>query len=181
MSLFLRDNYPYNLDLCLKNMTKGNCYNSNTTEELNDILGQLHLNFQIDWLRKYRGVHVTTFSSYGWCSTFNIVNDRELFHGNSTAQYFMFKPSLMTEITGKLVHRIINPQKPPLFTNQSDYGVHAFIFDQENATVIIHSPFETPDLRHRNFLLTESETARISIEPVIKITDETLLDLNVDE
>lgn len=74
-----------------------------------------------------------------------------------------------------------NTQSAPHFTTKSDFGLHGFIFDADFVTIVIHSPFETPDSRHRSFVLKESEISRLSIEPIIKITDETLLDQDVDE
>ena len=142
---------------------------------------QFHLNFHVDWLRKYQGTHVITFSSYNWCNTFNIVDQKEIFNNNSTADYFDYKPS--SKVDQINVFRDLTKAKlnPPLFTSQSDFGFHSINFNFKNMTVVVHSPYETPDSRHRSYSLYDYEVSRLSIEPQIRITDETLLAQDVDE
>ena len=148
--------------------------NSNKSLEIDEVVDQFIVNFQVDWLRKFQGTYVITFSSYGWCKTFNIVDDSELFHENSTAQYFRHQPTNKLELIGSIYSLAMNPQNSPLFTAQSDFGVHAFVFDSDNTTFVIHSPYEIPDSRHKRFQLSDYEVAKLSIEPIIRITDNNL-------
>lgn len=181
VSSLLKDKFPFDLDSCFKPSMHNGCYNINNTGDILEILEQFRLNLQIDWQRKFQGTHQITFSSYNWCNTFNIVDHSQLYYKNSTAQYFNYKAPMKDQIIGLFAVLQKNIKKSPLLTTKSDLGLHGFVFDEEFVTVVIHSPFETPDLRHRSFVLSDSEIARLSIEPVIRITDETLLDLDVDE
>lgn len=146
-----------------------------------DVLEQFRLDSQIKWIRKFQGSQKITFSSYGWCNTFNVVDDQQMFHDDSIAQYFRYKRRFSQAWIGFISDLPNHPQQPPLITTKSDFGFHGFIFDIDFVTVVVHSPFETPDFRHRSFELSETEISRLSVEPVISITDETLLDLDIDE
>jgi hypothetical protein len=157
------------------------CFYINNTRDIKTVFEQFLLDLQIDWQRKFHGNHVITFSSHNWCNTFNIVDHSQLYHTNSTAEYFNYKPSMKSEKIGLFSELQQQTEKSPLYTLKSDLGLHGFVFDEQFATVVIHSPFETPDLRHRSFIMSDSEISKLSIEPVIRITDETLLDLDVDE
>jgi len=181
VSSFLKDKYPFDLDSCFEPNRPESCFNKNNTKDILEIFEQFRLNLQIDWQRKFLGTHVITFSSYNWCNIFNIVDHSQLYHKNSTAQYFNYKTPMKDQIIGLFAVLQKNIKKSPLFTTKSDLGLHGFVFDEEFVTVVIHSPFETPDFRHRSFVMSDSEIARLSIEPVIRITDETLLDQDIDE
>ena len=176
---FLKDKDPFDLNICFNEKIPKICYKEDTPAFA--VFMQFHLNIHVNWLRKYQGTHVITFSSYGWCNTFNIVNQDQLFYENSTAEYFDYKPSSNIDQT-KVFRDLTKAQlDPPLFTSKSDFGFRAISFHLQNVTVVVHSPYETPDSRHRSYSLYEFEVSRLTIEPQIRITDETLLALDVDE
>lgn len=155
--------------------------NQDIIKEVSAVLDQIFVDFQIAWVRKFQGTHVVTFSSYGWCNTFNIVDQNEMFFVNSTASYFNYKESYKSVFIASVAGLQKNAPKTPLFTDKNDFGLHGFIFDVELVTVVIHSPYEIPDKRHRSFVLAENEISRLTIEPMIRITDETLLDQDADK
>lgn len=116
---------------------------------------------------------------YGWCFTFNIFDDIKLYHKNSIAEYF--KPQNLyyydyyfksAEYDSNLVN---NTKSPPLVTTQSTLGLDILILMSFNqyyqcasdfadckledirTTVIVHSPYEMPDMRHQKFVTQESD------------------------
>jgi len=137
---------------------------------------------QIIWLGKFVLSHDVTFSSLDWCNTFNIVSHEKIYHSNTTASYFKFhNPPDMEALGIQIDFPRKRTKNHPLFTERSVEGFYGITYLSYGAFVVVHSPYETPDIRHRRISMQEPEFATLTIEPLIKITDETLLELDIDE
>lgn len=157
--------------------------------DLNWLIYELSVHYwlplRIQWLEKYLMDPVMIISHLGWCKTFNIVNNTEMFHESSTADYLDYK------IDSK------NLTEFPQTTTKKEAGFHGSITLPDDLifchfhtqcngasmdkTVIIHSPFEMPTIRHKANNMQMEDLAKLAIVPRIRITDETLLHLDVDE
>lgn len=153
------------------------------------------LKFEAIWVQKSQLIGNITISRFGWCSTFNIMDETDMLHANSIAEYFKYQNSSnSTKSTD--IQQYNEPY--PLFTVSKDRGISVTVHrirdpliqcsmidnnctHQRGLTLVIHSPNELPDTRHRSLNLKEQDFAKLLIEPQIKITDETLLDMDVDE
>lgn len=168
-----------------------------------DVYMQYFLNVDAIWINTVTVARNLTISPYGWCHTFNIVNDLEIYHENSTSEYFRFqRPNLNSYIEKhKRIKTLLpeNKQQLPLKTTQSSAGFlgNVYMFwskyyncminsvpckdENKHLTLVVHSPYETPDIRHRSLHLRFAEFAQLTLDPQIKITDDTLMSLDVDE
>lgn len=149
------------------------------------------------WADKYVTNSRMRISPYGWCNTFNSAVTAKMFHENSTAKYFEgIKANNRVAIDTKLTGLDI---KPPIHTSKKELGYLGILAQDINplfrctqfyelckdtnkqTRVVIHSPFEMMDLRHRSFVMNNKEIYKVTIVPQIKITDGTLLGQDVDE
>lgn len=158
--------------------------------DLNWLIFELSVHYwlplKIQWLQKYTIDPVLTITHLGWCKTFNIVDRTEMFKLDSTANYFEY------EI------RLQNLTEFPLTTTKKEVGFHGSIVVQEDdftgchfivecnaasmeKTIVVHSPYEVPSTRHKTINLRIEELAKLAIVPKMKITDATLLHLDIDE
>ena len=150
------------------------------------------------WIDKYRVDSKMKISQYGWCNTFNSAGVMKMYRVNKTAKYFgsIEAWKVLSVQNDKLKMLEI---RPPLFTTRKNKGFRGTVIqginplfpckdyfeicDDENkqTRVVIHSPYEMLDPRHRSFLMNTKEVYKITVLPQIKVTDETLLELDVDE
>lgn len=153
------------------------------------------LKFEAIWAQKSQLIANITISSFGWCSTFNIVDESDMIHTNFAANYFRYQNS--SNYTKPTEVQPYN-ESYPLFTVSKDRGIAVTVHrirdpliqcsmidinctHQRGLTLVIHSSNELPDSRHRSLNIRAQNFAKLLIEPQIKITDETLLDMDVDE
>ena len=125
------------------------------------------ITLHIDWILKFNVDAFLTISPFGWCKTFNIINNERMFHENSVAEYVKYKIVENVYPTSKFT---LNLTDEPLYTTKKETGFHGFmtdhgirylncntlspcISDTLFTTIIIHSPFEMPDQRHRHFVM----------------------------
>ena len=113
-----------------------------------------------------------------------------MFHENSTAEYFKYRkiPERF-----EIFDLVEFNKSASLLTTNKDAGFHGILrkkikrvkscpeVDYEHLTIIIHPSQELPDRRHRSFNIQYLSFSRVTLEPQIKITDETILGLDVDE
>lgn len=116
-----------------------------------------------------------------------------MFINNSTSMYFKFIPTKYADIYGIKTQKLT--QKPPFFTTSKEIGLKASIsvvksrraacwkcFKSDwQLRVLVHSPYELPDIRHKNFIVNKEENFRMVMTSQLKITDATLLGLDADE
>jgi len=148
------------------------------------------LPLQVSWAEKFSAPTSLTISHFGWCKTFNMVDTDEMFDKYSIADH------LRNQAVEKTTSKIVN--NPPYYTYKKTAGYNGYIqtinnrlrfcdfsygcnYDSAQTTIVVHSPYEMPDIRHRRFVIGYLEFSKITIEAQIKITDETLLSLDVDE
>lgn len=151
------------------------------------------------WMDKMEIKYQNTISVYGWCHTFNLLGERNMFYDNKTAKYFKEFKSLFYQNQPFTLENQFNEAR---YTPTKDQGFHAtieqsfnellrkgckgdfrkFCLSAEKQTrVVIHPPNELVDPRHRSFVISNREIHKIFVVPSIKITDETLLGLDADE
>lgn len=151
------------------------------------------LNIQIDYARKYKISTNLTISAFGWCKTFNIIGFDKMFHENSATDYFKYKKMSNFDTKSKLLHlknnSISSIRKEAGFRASLEFGHQSFVTCQfmsgcnresVQTTVVIHPQYEMPDTRHKKVVIQFHDFMKISIEPQIWITDETLLELDID-
>lgn len=148
------------------------------------------LDFEVNWIDKYTATTDLTVSNFGWCKTFNLVEMTQMFNTKLLAEHLwnqtaVNSPSLILK-------------NKPYFTSKKTAGYKAEIskknpklsfcgftngctHDSVQHFIIIHSPYEVPDIRHKRIFIENSDFSKIMVEAVIKITDETLLHLDVNE
>lgn len=146
------------------------------------------------WMGKYLAKKEMIITPYGWCSIMNLVPYDKMFKPNSTNENFKPIVGSLFTILG-FDYKNLN-ETPPLYTPKKQIGFVANIavsqnlfrqctnkFNNDNwqISVVIHSPHELPDIRHQTLRVDKGETFKIYVTPEIRITDETLLGLDVDE
>jgi hypothetical protein len=151
------------------------------------------LNLNIDFARKYQITTNLTISAFGWCKTFNIIGYDKMFQENSAADYFKYKTKSKFDIKSKLQqlrnNSITSIRKEAGFRASLEFSHQSLTRCQFRSgcnresvqtAVVIHPQHEMPDTRHKKVVMQIYEFMKISIEPQIKITDETLLGLDFD-
>jgi hypothetical protein len=154
---------------------------------------------------EFQGVWMKTFSSrvkivitrFGWCSTFNMVDQHELLHANQSSEYFSFLDPGVNKLRSD-PHKKLN-RKSPLFSTQKELGFGGNVVTAINSLfvcrgfyklcsrrvhqsrLIFHSSFELPDERHRNFVVENSKVYKFHVTPQLRVTDGTLMGLGADE
>ena len=154
--------------------------------------GLLHV-----WIDKYTIKSKMVISHFGWCDVFNLIDDDKMFLKNSTAEYFNSIQGTR-QLSSNLKLQNLT-QNLPLFTPRSELGytlgltvnnnpyasgssgVENFMYLNWEVKVILHSPLELPDRRHKSFVVNDREVFKIGVVGQIRITDKTLLDLDVYE
>lgn len=165
-------------------------------QDLNWTKYELAVNYwfpiKIKWIGKYKIVSTLTLSQFGWCKTFNIVGSDQMFSINSIAEHLKFRSEKSFNQT------TTNEVETPLFTDEKGSGFQGLVKIPENTrrmcgfhsgcnadsiekTLVIHSPYEMPDVRHKNIKVQVLDLMKIAIDPQIKINDETILGFPVDE
>jgi len=149
------------------------------------------------WIDKYSIKSKMVISYLGWCDVFNIIDDDKMLNKNSTAEYFSIIEG-GRQMSSKLKLQNFT-QNSPLFTPKSGQGYTAgvtvsnspyaslssgienFMYANWELKVILHSPFELPHKRHKSFAVNDREVFKMTVTGQIRITDDSLLSLDVDE
>lgn len=149
------------------------------------------MTLKILWMIKSGVSPVFIISQFGWCKTFNVVGFDQMFNLNSTAGYFQYKSNVNSSDINLKPYSLKSTVKKEFgyqgyLSFPDDDLEYCFysarcITDGLQSIVIVHSPYEMPDIKHRKFALRYFELSKLAIEPMIKITDETLLDTDVNE
>lgn len=164
---------------------------------------QSFVHVDITWIRRLSVTSNLTISPYGWCNTFNLVDESEMFYENSVAEYFYYQKTFLksTIETLRRVKNFLpeNTDRLPLKTAQSNAGFQGAVYmeksqyyacnyildscrkEKKQLTLILHSPYETPDSRHRTLHFRYAEFAKLTFDPQFRITDDALLSLDIDE
>ncbi|XP_070491511.1 pickpocket protein 28-like [Chironomus tepperi] len=170
------------------------CYEYDMKWKQFELAMHFWMKLYIDFAKKYEGIANLTLSAFGWCKTFNIIGYDDMFHANTAADYFKYQDVPEFDKDSYLVNKEDNS---PFYAVRKEAGFRAIwelnvkgsrcLFssgcnrDSIQTTVVIHAQHEMPDVRHRKVVINIYEFLKIAIEPQIKITDETLLGLDVDE
>lgn len=122
-----------------------------------------------------------------------------MFYDNKTAKYFKEFKSLFYKNQPFNLENQFNEARYTAVKHQGFHGAVEQSFNEhlrkgckgdfkklclsaeKQTRVVIHPPNELVDLRHRTFIISNRQIHKISVVPSIKITDETLLGLDVDE
>lgn len=170
------------------------CYGSDMKWKMYELAMQYWLNHYAEFARKYEITSNLTISAFGWCKTFNIIGYDKMFKSNTNADYFKYQTKSNYQSRLKL-EKLTNET---IFSIRKEAGVRASVEfglprymqcyfkagcnrESVHTTIVIHSSDEIPDLRHRKFDMQIYDFLKITIEPQIKITDETLLGLDITE
>lgn len=153
----------------------------------------VHYNFnlRINWMDRHKVTPIMTISRFGWCKTFNVVEDHQMMNLDTTVGYFRY-------ISQQASNPLDFLTSMPLMTSKKDVGYRSAVSiplmkfipcrfgDGCNAqslrnVLIIHSPYEMPDIKHRRLILNSHDLVKVAIEAQINIADETVLELEFNE
>lgn len=190
--------YPDWVQVCSKDRDYLGCKFPQIHWQKFELYGQHMFRHQVIWMEKYDIYEKLVMSPFGWCHTFNIVDEDQMFYPNSVAEYFQYQ---RVNISYKNPKNLNNTIKSPFFTSNKDAGLQVTIKTEledeaikcsqgvfgtgcnaiPRLMIVVHSSWELPSQQHRHLILKYDDLLKVSIEPKIKITDGTLLDLDVDE
>lgn len=169
---------------------------------LNSNNPQAYIQFDLEylsfWIEKYKPMPRVVISDMGWCQSFNLVEFNEMFHDNSAASYFRIRTGKMSKAKTKKVYQNLT-EVPPLYTMRKEFGfvfgltidrnyyadyssgIKHWMHNNWQVKVIVHSPFEIPDRRHKSYAVNQREIFKMLISAQIRITDESLLGINIEK
>lgn len=146
-----------------------NCIKIDLNWRNSELYMQYFHQIYIAWTKKYTVQPSSIVSPFGWCFTFNIVDEFKLYQKNSTVEYYKPQKPYYYDYYIKSVGYnpdLLNSTKSsPLMTSQSTSGLDIFLLMSLNqfyqcsvgfadcklediqTTVIVHSPYEMPDIR----------------------------------
>ncbi|KAL7014746.1 hypothetical protein ACKWTF_016106 [Chironomus riparius] len=95
-----------------------------------ELFGSLIISVDTIWMEKLTIYECMTLSSYGWCHTFNIVDELEIIYKNSVAEYFQYQKMQVSNQAPN------NTVKPPYFTFNKDSGFQATVLERKSSSFI---------------------------------------------
>jgi len=179
--------YPFKI----KNCAYKHCKELTQNWKRLDLYIQRDITYFVTWMERFRLKPDVTISKHGWCITFNAVKDDEIMYKDRVAEYFHYQSSKDKISFPKRAFQNFT-RKNPIYTTKKDIGFHGtfevglnmhfvHIIRNWQLSVILHSPYELPDARHRTIDLSEQDKSKFTIEAQIKVTDDSMLELDINE
>lgn len=142
-----------------------------------------------NWLEKFNFNISYTLTKYGFCRTFNMLDNEEMFHDDSTAESFTAQEYQEIRFRKKKYQQLVDDQLKPLKTTNKDLGINGVLFrphqfqrDAPNVSdtfyFMFHSYAELPVASSRQFILTSTDRTSFLVTPQLKKIDESLIGMN---